>query len=192
MKMHLNPGPIVALPLLLALLVLPGLLAACGPSPAAEHTPPPTSAPADATAQTGANPPASTATAADAPIGPLVGTAWSLVELGTPAAPTPALPDHRPTIAFAAQTATGSTGCNEYRADYTIDVTTDAPTLAFGSSGQTLMACVCVDCPDADAVMDQEMQYMELLLAAESFAVSDDRLTLTAPAGVLVFERGQS
>jgi heat shock protein HslJ len=130
------------------------------------------------TSAAGENPPAApTSVAADPQ---LAGTNWILIELGDPAAPTPALSDARPTIAFDEQTATGSTGCNEYGTDYTIDGTA----LTVTSIAQTEMACL-----DA-GVMEQEARYTALLGAVESFTLTNDRLTLTAPEGVLIFERG--
>lgn len=88
--------------------------------------------------------------------------------------------DARPTIAFDEQTATGSTGCNEYGTDYTIDGTA----LTVTAIVQTEMACL------AAGVMEQEARYTALLGAVESFTLTNDRLTLTAPEGILVFERG--
>jgi heat shock protein HslJ len=145
---------------IIAVLLLSGVLAACGTSAA------------------GDNPPVIPPSAAADP--QLAGTDWTLIELGDPAAPTPALSDARPTIAFDEQTATGSTGCNEYGTDYTIDGTA----LTVTAIVQTEMACL-----DA-GVMEQEARYTALLGAVESFTLTNDRLTLTAPEGVLVFERG--
>lgn len=110
----------------------------------------------------------------------LAGTSWTLVELGDPGAPTAVLPDNRPTLTFDAQTAGGSTGCNEYGADYSIDGTQ----LNFGAIVQTERACL------AAGVMEQEARYTALLGAVESFTLTDDRLVLSGSVGVLVFEAG--
>lgn len=124
---------------------------------------------------TPAAPPATTPTAPTA--ASLAGTSWQLVSLGDPAAPQPALPDTRPTLMFDEQMISGSTGCNEYSANYNVS----GSSLTFEPIVQTERACL------DPGVMEQERLYTTFLGAAETFTREGDTLTLTGSVGVLVF-----
>lgn len=67
----------------------------------------------------------------------------------------------------------GSGGCNRYGGSYALD----RATLRFGPLAATKMAC-------AEALMDQEQRYFEVLAGVERFAVTaDGALVLTTPEG---------
>jgi heat shock protein HslJ len=124
---------------------------------------------------TSANPPLDD----DTPV--LEGTFWRLTEYGTPGTLQEPIAQYQPTLSIAESSLSGSTGCNTYGGDYGIEGTT----ITFESLLQTERACM------EEGVMQQEAQYMEILRNAESFAVADDTLTLTAPDGVLVYTIGE-
>ncbi|MCK8519816.1 META domain-containing protein [Methanoculleus sp. 7T] len=117
---------------------------------------------------------------------PLAGTAWNLVALradnGSVTAP---LPQAGPLIIFGESgTLSGSAGCNLYSAPYringsTISVEPVAITGAYPAA--------------AKGVVEQESRYRELLVAASTYRVEDDRLILSGPSGkdLLVFSRAK-
>ncbi|SCL75327.1 META domain protein [Methanoculleus chikugoensis] len=117
---------------------------------------------------------------------PLSGTAWNLVEFradnGSVVAP---LHGEAPLIVFGESgTLTGSAGCNLYSASYRINGSTIAvepvvATAAYPANEQELV--------------QQENRYRELLVAAASYRVEDDRLTITGPSGreLLAFARAE-
>ncbi len=117
---------------------------------------------------------------------PLSGTAWNLVEFradnGSVVAP---LHGEAPLIAFGESgTLTGSAGCNLYSASYRINGSTIAvepvvATAAYPANEQELVR--------------QENRYRELLVAAASYRVEDDRLTISGPSGreLLAFARAE-
>jgi heat shock protein HslJ len=107
----------------------------------------------------------------------LVGTRWSLTAYGDPANPQPVIADYQPTLSVQEDTVGGSTGCNEFGGNYTLNGTT----ISFSGLFQTERACM------ADGVMQQEAAYMELLRNVDTISRADDSLTLTAPGGVLQF-----
>jgi len=110
----------------------------------------------------------------------LAGTFWHLTEYGEPGALQEPIGQYQPTLSIAESSLSGSTGCNTYGGEYEIDGTT----ITFSSLLQTEIACA------EDGVMQQESRYIQLLSTAESFALTDDTLTLTAPDGVLVYTKG--
>jgi heat shock protein HslJ len=115
---------------------------------------------------------------------PLAGTAWGLVgycaDNGSVIAP---LPGAEPFIIFGdGGTLSGSAGCNLYSASYRINGSTIAvePLTATGAH------------PAAEQdLAQQESRYRELLVAAASYRVEGDRLTISGPSGqdLLVFVR---
>lgn len=117
---------------------------------------------------------------------PLAGTAWNLVAFradnGSVAAP---LPGAQPLIIFGdSGTLSGSAGCNLYAAAYRINgsgikVEPVAATGAYPAKAQDLM--------------QQESRYRELLVAAASYRIEDERLVLFGPSGreLLVFTRAE-
>ena len=70
----------------------------------------------------------------------------------------------------------GSGGCNQYSADYT---TTASNGITITQPTSTMMAC-------ADAVMQQETQYLSLLPTASKYEVSGDQLTLFNATGTKI------
>lgn len=73
----------------------------------------------------------------------------------------------------------GSAGCNHYFGDYEADNSE----LSISSVGSTEMACM-----EPEGVMEQEQQYLRLLILAESYETDDGQLRITCSNGsVLVF-----
>ncbi|HMK16170.1 MAG TPA: META domain-containing protein, partial [Methanomicrobiales archaeon] len=62
----------------------------------------------------------------------------------------------------------GSSGCNQYSGGYVLT----GPSIAVGPLATTRMAC-------ADAVMNQENTYLDILQKAETWAVAGSPATLT-------------
>ena len=82
------------------------------------------------------------------------------------------------TLRFAEGSATGSGGCNQYRATYT----ESGSTLALGPAISTKRACVE---PERNR---QETEYFDALNRVASFAISGERLTLRDAAGTTLLE----
>lgn len=97
----------------------------------------------------------------------LAGTNWVLSSLNGQL-PLPGTPV---TLQFAADSASGSDGCNQY----TLPYTTKGSTISFGAStaASTMMAC-------PDAVMSQADAYMQALAAANKYQVKGSQLSLLA------------
>lgn len=74
--------------------------------------------------------------------------------------------------------ATGSTGCNTYGGDYSVD----GNSLSIGSIVATEIGCV-----DPPGVMDQEREFLRILSAVTRFEIDDNRLRLISTDGELVF-----
>ncbi len=118
---------------------------------------------------------------------PLEGTAWELTQFradnGSVIAP---LPGTAPLIAFGEDgTLSGSAGWDLYSASYRIS----GSTITVESGAVTL--------PRPAVTQDlarQESRYRELLVAAASYRVEDDRLILSGPSGrdLLTFSRAES
>ena len=113
---------------------------------------------------------------------PLSGTAWNLVEFradnGSVVAP---LHGEAPLIAFGESgTLTGSAGCNLYSASYRIN----GSTLAVEPATGTVAAA-------EPGLVQQEARFRELLAAAASYRVEEDRLVIAGLSGkdLLVFTR---
>ncbi|WP_292364426.1 MULTISPECIES: META domain-containing protein [unclassified Methanoculleus] len=115
---------------------------------------------------------------------PLAGSAWDLIAFradnGSIAAP---LPGVEPLIVFGESgTLSGFAGCNLYSAPYRINGSTIKVEPIEGTEAH----------PAAEqGLVQQESRYRELLVAAASYKVEDDRLVLSGPSGkdLLVFER---
>jgi heat shock protein HslJ len=71
----------------------------------------------------------------------------------------------------------GRAACNSYGGTITVD----GSAVSFGEFSWTEMGC-------EQPVMEAEQLFLAALLAAETFALDGDRLTLTGPDGDLVFE----
>lgn len=117
---------------------------------------------------------------------PLSGTAWDLVEFradnGSVIAP---LHGTAPLIVFGESgTLTGSAGCNLYSASYRINGSAIAVEPVVATAAYPA---------EAQELVQQEKRYRELLVAAASYRVEDDRLTISGPSGreVLAFARAE-
>jgi len=117
---------------------------------------------------------------------PLAGTAWHLAAFradnGSVIAP---LPGAEPLIIFGeGGTLSGSAGCNLYSAPYRINGSTISvePVIATAAYPAT-----------AQELAQQESRYQELLVAAASYRVEGDRMTISGPSGkdLLVFSRAE-
>lgn len=85
-------------------------------------------------------------------------------------------PDATITAKFADGRVSGSTGCNQYSADYTLAGTA----LTIGAVEATEMAC-------DEAIMTQEQQFVQAIGAATGLVIEGDQLRLDYPGGALVF-----
>lgn len=102
----------------------------------------------------------------------LVGTTWTLSSYNQQ----PILIDTEITAEFSAEQVSGSGGCNGYFADYTLT----GEQLSVGAIGSTKIAC-------PGGILAQENDYFEVLAQAEAIEIEGDVLTITTPAGDLVF-----
>lgn len=93
----------------------------------------------------------------------LEGTAWLLAS----GVDVEGWEDVAPTATFVEGTVSGSTGCNRFRASYTVD----GDTLELGEIAQTAMGCP----PPADAV---EREYASALESLRAWRAEDDELAL--------------
>lgn len=89
----------------------------------------------------------------------LAGTRWVLTEIEQGGASRQALAGTEVTLAFTADQASGSSGCNSYGGGYAAR----GATIKLSQLASTMMACV-----DA-GVMDQEAAYLAALGAANAF-----------------------
>ncbi|MGZ4901799.1 MAG: META domain-containing protein [Halobacteriota archaeon] len=104
----------------------------------------------------------------------LEGTTWSLTSLATEGTATDVLPNTTVTISFDNGNVTGSSGCNRYFAHYELSDQNITFTSIFGA---TLMYCT------DPGVMTQETTYMQLLLNATAYVISEDTLSLVNADG---------
>jgi len=103
---------------------------------------------------------------------------WRLTAYGPVDSPTPAVPDADATLAFGEDgTLTGSTGCNQLGADYSVE----GDQITFGPIVSTLIAC-------PDLPMAQEDAMHQVLMDTATFNVEGDTLTIIKNDTVLVFE----
>jgi heat shock protein HslJ len=106
---------------------------------------------------------------------------WKLTSLASETGMNNTLPDTTITATFENGNVTGFSGCNRYFGSYQLNKTQ----IKIGPIGSTLMYCT-----DPDGVMAQETSYHLLLLNVTSYAISNDKLTLSDSLGnpQLVFE----
>jgi heat shock protein HslJ len=99
----------------------------------------------------------------------LAGTRWVADSLFVGGAVVPIVPLAEPTIDFTddGRSFGGTTGCNSYFGDYTIDGTT----IQFGGIGQTEMAC-------EEPRMKQESDVLSVFQAATTYSIVDGVLTI--------------
>jgi len=110
---------------------------------------------------------------------PIEGTAWQLTHyLGPNNTQVPALASSAPTATFAGGMLTGSTGCNNYTATYTLD--TSHLTISPGAT--TLRACL-------EPVATQEQAFLAALSTVTGYSITGTTLMLTNASGntVLTF-----
>jgi heat shock protein HslJ len=95
---------------------------------------------------------------------------WTLESYGEPGNLVPVIEGTRITATFesAEGQVRGSAGCNSYFGDYAIDNKLSITTLA-----HTEMYCM-----DPEGVMEQETEYLKILLTAGSYQVQDGRLQI--------------
>ena len=111
----------------------------------------------------------------------LAGTSWNLTEINGQAP----IADRPVTIQFDDKQANGTSGCNSYGGEYTID----GNKITFSNVFMTEMACM-----DPQGIMEQEMAFHEALRTATVYSIEGDTLKIgndQNPA-VLVFTRGQT
>ncbi|MBP7691625.1 MAG: META domain-containing protein [Anaerolineales bacterium] len=115
--------------------------------------------------------------APDTPAAPaLAGTVWNLTGYGRPGALTP--PAGPAALDIDGERLSGSTGCNSFGVNYQLAGT--QITLAAPGPMMTLMAC-------PEPQMRQETDFLAILAAVTSVQLEAGQLTLTGPAGVLVY-----
>jgi heat shock protein HslJ len=105
---------------------------------------------------------------------------WTLTSYGPEGSLKSPLPDSQVTVTFKSETkeASGNAGCNHYGGGYAVDG--DKLTME-GPFAVTEMWCG----EEKDA---QEKEYLDILLAAESYEVDGDNLVIDCGANVLNFE----
>ena len=114
------------------------------------------------------------------PSASLVGT-WKLVSYGSPASPTPAVPDVDASVIFGSDGAiSGNVGCNSFNGNYKVD----GETVTFGAIASTLMAC-------ADPIAQQEGMVFNVFVNTATFKLDSNTLSIISSDGnsVVVFER---
>ena len=110
---------------------------------------------------------------------PLGGTSWRLMTLGGASL----IPGTEITLTFEEGQVRGSSGCNTYGGPYQVD----GDKITMTDLYMTEMACL-----DPEGVMDQELEYLELLRDAQAFQVDGAELVIEAASDeVLVFARAQ-
>lgn len=107
------------------------------------------------------------------------GTTWVLTSYGPSDQPRMAHTDAPATALFGGGTVRGSTGCNEYSADYTVA----AQSFTVGQLVQTERACV------DNSIMEQEAAFTAALQSAQTIAIDGDTLTISYDGGILRFAR---
>jgi heat shock protein HslJ len=117
--------------------------------------------------------------AADPSLGGLAGS-WTLTGWGSPDALTPVLEGTTITAVFGAEGVGGSGGCNTYGGPFVYD----NGALMVGPLASTRRAC-------EQPIMDQEFAFEAAFMAAQTYALDGDTLTITYDGGVLVFARGE-
>jgi heat shock protein HslJ len=105
----------------------------------------------------------------------LDGTAWLLNSLNGDAP----IAGSEITLSFEEAKLTGRSGCNLYSGDYAIE---GEGTFQAGPFEVTEMACL-----DPMGVMDQEVDYLQILQGASTIGREDDELTIQGGGNTLVF-----
>ncbi|UCB42012.1 MAG: META domain-containing protein [Dehalococcoidales bacterium] len=106
---------------------------------------------------------------------------WVLESFGEPGNIRLVIEGSAITASFSSATheVSGSAGCNYYSGDYEADNSE----LSIPAVGNTEMACM-----EPEGVMEQEQQYLRLLILVESYETDDGQLRITCSDGsVMVF-----
>ncbi len=110
---------------------------------------------------------------------PLDGTSWVLTTYGGAGL----IPGTEITLAFEEGQVRGSSGCNTYGGSYEVD----GDKITMSDLYMTEMACM-----EPEGVMDQELEYLELLRDALAFQIDEAELMIEAASDeVLAFSRAQ-
>ena len=110
---------------------------------------------------------------------PLEGTFWVLKTYGGASL----IPGTEITLTFEEGQVRGSSGCNTYGGSYEVD----GDKISMSDLYMTEMACL-----DPAGVMDQELEYLELLRDTQAFQVDEGELVIEATSDdVLTFARAQ-
>lgn len=108
----------------------------------------------------------------------LAGTQWMLEHYGPSDRPNTPLTNTSITATFRDDgTLEGSSGCNNYFANYIVE----GQRLRIDQPGRTERGC-------AEQIMRQENQFLEALIAVDSFTLQDDTLTISYKNGALRFK----
>ena len=120
-------------------------------------------------------------TGCQASVSPLEDTRWLLVSYGEPGNLKDVLPDAEPTARFDSETKEvgGSGGCNTYFGEYELEGNN---LTMIGPFAVTEMWC-------GDEIGEQESDYLDILLAADSFEVDGDTLLIRCGDNILNYER---
>jgi len=107
----------------------------------------------------------------------LAGTSWSAVNINIGTAVSTLLPDTVITATFGEDgQLTGSAGCNNYFASYTVD----GGNLTIGQAGSTMMAC------EPAEIMTQETAYLTSLANAATWSIENGQLRILDAEGSIV------
>lgn len=109
---------------------------------------------------------------------PLQSTTWTLAAMGPDDNVSPVLATTEVTIEFDAGEVAGSAGCNLYFGAYSDEAD---GTFSVSEVAWTERACL------EPGVMEQEQRYLEALLAADSYEVTNGTLRITGNGYVLLF-----
>lgn len=109
---------------------------------------------------------------------PLEGTYWVCTQYAVEGELTGLVPETHLDMTFEGVNASGSSGCNRFDGQYTLD----GNTIAIGPLNSTLMAC-------ADPIMEQERHYLAAVSSAVEWDITGETLTLYDDGGseVVVF-----
>lgn len=105
---------------------------------------------------------------------------WTLESYGISGNPEPVLAGTNVTATFKSDETqvSGSAGCNSYSGEYQVN----GDEITVGQIASTEMYCM-----DPEGVMDQETEYLKLLMKAGSYEVIDGELHINCDGKILIF-----
>jgi heat shock protein HslJ len=109
--------------------------------------------------------------------GGLEGEEWVVEELARDGNLIAPVPGTELTALFENGALGGNAGCNSFFADYTVD----GDSIAIGPAGSTMAFCTA-----PEGIMEQEVTYLALLGAADSYSRDGDRLTLNSAGSPVI------